>query len=422
MGLFTWFGTKKEPMTYERMGNDHLYLRADMVSLTRLERTNCFAIANSLAEIWFPIDAIASRACSVPYVLVNSKDEEIEAKDNLKRLLTNPNPFSTLQQYIYDSVFFELATGNAINYMHLPDLYKGKKIDYTTIKSLWILNTDTTAIQLKSNKGSIFNANTEGDIVQYYMPVVDGFRHIIPPEYIYHERLQMIRDAITDVNAESPLMAVKKNVDNLLAVYSARFKIYENNGNAGVFYRQPLKDSELTTEAVNPLSREKMISDALNRNGITGNKNVIGFSSVPLGFINTLATIKDLEPFRETKENALQIAGVYQVDKDLVPTADGATFENKRIAEKALYQNTIIPMAEEKARVLTSMLGLEGMRIKADFSKVAILQDDEKTRQEGEMAKYDSYMKKIAYYDVLLEKGIITDAEYKEKLKVIENE
>ena len=323
-----WFDFWNKKVEYQKMGNDHLYLRALSNDISRLEKTNTYAIARSLAEVWFTIDAIASRASSVPYVLKDVNDNIIEPKDNLKKLLTTPNPYSSFAQFIYDSVFFELSTGNALNYAFVSELYKGKRVDYTTIQSLWQLNPNDTAMQLNSAVKNIFASTSEKDIVLYYETLSNGYKQRIEPQYVTHERLTFLNKIEGDTYSDSPLFSVEKNINNLLAVYAARFNIYENNGNAGIIFRQAQNNSEQLSEAVNPITRDKMIDEALSRNGITGNKRVVGFSSVPLGWINTLATIKDLEPFRETKEDAIQIAGIYQVDKDLVPTADGATFEN----------------------------------------------------------------------------------------------
>ena len=411
-----WFDFWNKKVEYQKMGNDHLYLRALSNDISRLEKTNTYAIARSLAEVWFPIDAIASRASSVPYVLKDVNDNIIEPKDNLKKLLTTPNPYSSFAQYVYDSVFFELATGNALNYAFVSELYKGKRVDYTTIQSLWQLSPNDTAMQLNSAVKNIFASTSEKDIVLYYETLSNGYKQRIEPQYVTHERLTFLNNIEGDTYSDSPLFSVEKNINNLLAVYAARFNIYENNGNAGILFRQAQNNSEQLSEAVNPITRNQMIDEALSRNGITGNKRVVGFSSVPLGWINTLATIKDLEPFREAKEDAIQIAGIYQVDKDLVPTADGATFENKRVAERNLYQNVIISVAEEKAKTLTQILGLDnGLRLVPDFSKVAVLQEDDKARME-KVAGY------IEIYDKLLEKGIITDKEYRDKINTLLNE
>ena len=69
-----WFDFWNKKVEYQKMGNDHLYLRALSNDISRLEKTNTYAIARSLAEVWFPIDAIASRASSVPYVIKDVND------------------------------------------------------------------------------------------------------------------------------------------------------------------------------------------------------------------------------------------------------------------------------------------------------------------------------------------------------------
>src|SRR5690606_27522945 len=106
-------------------------------------------------------------------------------------------------------------------------------------------------------------------------------------------------------------------------------------------------------EAVDPVTRDMILADLQNRNGLTGDKNFIGISSIPMKFVKTLGTIAELQPFEETEADMVAIGGVYGVGKYLLPLKEGTTFTNQKDAEKHLWQNVVKGVCEDKARDLT---------------------------------------------------------------------
>ena len=119
--------------------------------------------------------------------------------------------------------------------------------------------------------------------------------------------------------------AVIISINNLLATYSARYNVYVNNGGAGYLVK---KSATGGIEA--SLTDRKDIIDQINdKIGITGNRRLWGVSSVPLEWVNTLSTIKDLMPYEETLENTIKIASIYQIPSDLIPRKDHSTFDNQ---------------------------------------------------------------------------------------------
>jgi hypothetical protein len=126
-------------------------------------------------------------------------------------------------------------------------------------------------------------------------------------------------------------------------VYSARYNVYKNNGAAGYLVKKNVSENGVMA-AVNPVDRDAMLKDINDRNGLTGKKNLYGISSIPIEFINTLVSIKDLVPFEETISDAIQVAGVYQIPANLIPRPEQAKYENQLESEKAAWENSIKSM------------------------------------------------------------------------------
>ena len=385
----------------------------DMESITKFSNEKAYRIARAVAEIFFPIDAIADRVSALPFNLVNERGDVVAPKGNIARLLKRPNAFASFQELMYNLVFFEYATGNSYLYAKAPSAYRSA--DAGNITSLWALMPDRVEVKLKSTRPDFFDVTDEADLIEYYQYYMYE-RTRIDPRFVVHDRLLPPEDYAYGMKSRSPLCGVERNINNILAVYAARYKVYANNGMAGILSRAPSGDKDGMQQAVNPVTREEIIGDIMNRNGLTGDKRLWTVSAVPLSFIKTLATISELQPFEETREDALQIAGIFGVDKDLIPTKDGTTFTNKQTAERNLYQNVIKGVAAAKAETVSNALRLDalGLRLEPDFSNVEALQEDKKLHAEV-LSAYVNAMSGA------LRDGVITGDEYREQLaKIIE--
>lgn len=361
----------------------------------RLNDRNALELAGRLAEVFFPIDAIADRVAALPFAVVNAEGKPAEPPGRVRELLVNPNPFATFSGNMYNAVFNELADGNNYIYSKVPSAFK--RATPEVLSGVYVLRPDRVEIRLKQTRPKYFDAQGAADLVESYrysVPEEPGDEEL-PPNRIVHERSADTGAGRGLLRASSPLMAARRNVDALIAVYEARYKVYVHNGVAGILTRKAGAKGDGAAEAVDPVTREKIMTDILERKGLTGNRQLLAVSGVPLDFIKTLATISELQPFDETMADALQIAGIYGVDKDLIPLKEGTTFTNKEQAEKNLYQNVIMGIARDKARSFTRAYALDavGLRLVPDFSGVPVLQEDREARYRGEALLIDNLLK-----------------------------
>lgn len=348
--------------------------------LVKFSPENAYRLACSIAEIFIPIDAIADRCASVNYVLKYTKTGEIyEPTGNLKRLMEKPNPFDNLSDIVYKLVFTELSDGNSYAYTKTPKSIVNPTID--NISNIWVLDPETTKPILFREIPNPFLITKKEELIEYYKTFF-FINHQIPPRYILHRTVLGVGN---NCKGASPLSRVEMNINNILAVYQARYNVYAKNGNGGILSKAPSAQNNNLQEAIDPATRDEILKDLTDRNGLTGNKNFIGLSSVPLQFIKTLGTIQELQPFDETLENAIKIAGAFGVNKELIPKKDNSTFANQREAELSLWQNVVKSYAMDKAKDLTKIYYLpDGVEFEADFSAIEILQEDKKTSYESD--------------------------------------
>lgn len=389
------FGKKKATSGFAEQMNDGAWLSyfnqfassLENDKLIKYKQDLAYELALTVAEIYVPIDAIADRCSSVRYDIVNKVSGELyEPQGNLKRLINNPNPFDRFSDIVYQSIFSELADGNSYVYSKTPDSLKNPTID--NISNIWVLRPNQTQAILKKQISNPFLMKSISDIIEKYKTYF-MYEHDLETRYVYHKTTLGIE---SNGKGLSPLSACQKNINNLLAVYQARYNVYAKNGTAGILSKAPTGGGGASLqEAIDPITRDTMMKDLQDRQGLIGDKDFIGISSVPVVFTKTLGTIKELEPFEETLEDAIKIAGIFGVNKELIPKKDNATFSNQMIAEKSFWQNVVKSMCEDKAKDLNKIFYLpEDLTFKPNFNGIEALQEDKKSGYEADELMIDN--------------------------------
>ena len=352
-----------------------------------LTHKNAFILANTVTEIYFPIDFYADRISKLRYFIADKKGNEVQNTE-LNRFLTSINPLYSFTDLVYQYVFSYLSAGYAVTYKGVPSSFKN--ISSSTISRVDILQPDLLDVYEYSNI-SILDLNSLTDLIS----------RVRYDQYsVYYKELDLSRLQIDNIDAtrrsgsrvfsQSPLFKAIRPINNLLATYSARYNIYVNNGAAGYLVKKPQSGQSLE-QAVDPKGRQDIIDDINNRHGITGRRNLWGISGVPIEFINTLSNIKDLLPFEETLEDSIKIASVFLIPPELIPRKDQSTFDNKGETERSVWENGLMSMTQVVCQNFAKafMIDKLGYSIGADYSTVSALKINESSAE-------DLYTKRIA--------------------------
>jgi hypothetical protein len=387
MGVIDWFRGKSNVVA-EKIGGSFFYFNDSNVfsnNITKYSNSSAYLLAKNIAEIYNPIDIISDRVASVDYVIRKRSDDSIVDKlpKNIERLLKSPNPLYTFQQLIYNIQFIELAQGGINSYVNIS---AGNAKKTENINSIWFLEPNLTNVKLKKlvpiNPFSITSVN---DLIDSY----DTFflnRTNINKDDVISNTFSSID--MNDLRYISELKGAERNINNLIAVYEARYNAYKNNGAAGILTRKQAVNGDMAQFEGNV--RQDMVDQLNESDGVMKGKNFIGISAVPMEFIKTLGTIQELQPFEETADDQLKIAGIYNVPKFLLPTASGTTFTNQAQAEISIWQNTIKPFCVDMAAYLDKLFYLtDDLYFAPDFDGVEILQTDRKLKLEGDLLELD---------------------------------
>lgn len=390
----------------DKSGNTFTFIGNDgFRTPDELTEDNGYKIANSVGEVFFVIDTIAEKVSKLfdTVYITDTNGKEVTMPKNIKKLIDAPNIYTSgISDLIYNYVFSELSDGNG--YLYAKCINGAIRVTADNVQQLYWLESDEIDIKLNNDYRNYLKAVNISDYVDFYRYKKTGDE--IKPTFIMHSKVTGKSRSNYSYKAQTPLYAVKQNIDSLLASYSARYNSFANNGASG--YLCPDNNNTTTEGIINGIhSRDKILADINNRNGITGKRNFWGIASTALRFVNTLGTIKDLMPYDEALQNFLIIAGVYGIDKDLLPLKEGTTFTNKEVAEAKIWNDIAITYANDICNDLTMLFGLKNQKFAIKTETVGFLQSNRKTELEADKIEIENIK-------LLKEAGIISESDIKQ--------
>src|SRR5699024_9963410 len=135
--------------------------------------------------------------------------ELYEPTGNLLRLHEQPNPFDSLNDIVYKSVFSKYSDGNSYLYTKTPKSVVNPT--YDNISNLWILQPDVTAPVFKKEISNPFLIKDKGELIEFYKTFF-MYKHQIDPRYITQSTVLGLDEKGRGV---SPLTRVSRNIDNI---------------------------------------------------------------------------------------------------------------------------------------------------------------------------------------------------------------
>ena len=355
---------------------------------------NFIELFHCLPEVFAPVHEIASRVSDCNWQLRKIRktggefnDQPIYDDAQFNRLFTQPNPLMSIKQFVYQAVCYEILTGKQFFYFNKPDMLPD---EFNSVVNWWNLQAQNVAVDMRKDIDP-YTATTLSDFIIQYTQPVNGRNRVFQTSKVL-PLCNMSLTHSTNVNqAKSILRGADKPIRNLIPVYEARGVIYIKRGALGFLVSK--KGDAGSTLPLTQSEKKRLREDADKTYGLTGNKSTIGITDVPVEFVRTAMSIKELEPFEETLADAVAIYATLRVPRHLVPSKDTSTFANANSDMKSFYSDVIIPMAKRYAEAWTSYLKLEDQRryIYADFSHVDVLQENKKEKADVDSVNGKTY-------------------------------
>lgn len=153
-------------------------------------------------------------------------------------------------------------------------------------------------------------------------------------------------------------------------------------------------------------SQKDEMESKLNNRGL---ENRIIVSSKGLDAVNLSEKLNNIDFYKIIESDALAVYDAFGFPIELSPYGKTAKFENKGQAELQLLENELMPLVHNLTNTLNSEFSKQG-KIKADYNHLGVM-SIVKNRI------IDTNEKIINQYSILLDKGLITDADFKLILK-----
>jgi len=368
--------------------------------------SNLFTLYKTISELQFPIRFITEKIKNANFVIKNYKTDQIATDKYFEKLLEQPNPFYSFNDYIALSIAMRLIEGNSYCYALADEAFS--KAFYKYANAFYVLPSYDVDIKTPKNF-TYFTATNLNEAVEYYEVYTNGKHIKIPTGNILH-----IKDGYsTEIKAPSRLLSQQYTLSNLMAVYEARNVIYTKRGALGALVSAKTDAAGLTN--LSEKDKQKL-NDTFNRRyGLEYNKNQIIISEIPTSYLQMGMSIQELEPFRETLNDAIQIASAYNIDQILVPRERDANYTNKEVAEASFYPSVLFPLLEQELREQSKFMGLidAGYYFDYTFDNVPVLEKSKEQRSDAQ--------KKISERCLLeFNNGLITLNDWRRQLEMDE--
>ena len=356
-----------------------------------IDTNNLGSIYETIPEVRLVIDNKATLFSNMVIKCVDADGEEVEHQ--VLELLTNPNPLQTQNEFLSQYMVNKSIYGNSF-------FNKLKATSTSFPSTMYVLPSEFMSIV---PTGKMFQQSFIEDIIKSYDLEIQGQTDSYPPEEILHKN-----DIATDdyLASESRLLPLKMPISNIEGAYKSRNILINEKGAIGILSNNN-KDSDGGLP-LNPDEKQQIQDDYQEKYGIGGGKNRVIVSNSNLQWQPMSSGIKDLMLFEEIQEDFNRIVDAYGLNMNIFSNTAGSTFENQKQGLKSTYENTIVPEANDLMQGLTTFLGLdlEGLELKADYSHLAIMQEDGKSEAETLKVKTDAVA-------ILMQQGLIDGDEAK---------
>lgn len=299
--------------------------------------------------------------------------EEIDNNEVIK-LLDRPNPLQVFDEFAKQYLISKDIFGNSFIYT----LYGASRKNTVALYNLPAMNAEIVPVRSNINP---FEQKDISDIIKEYKFTFRGGTLQYEPDDIIHYYDNLIFDNQRAdsqwLKGKSKIMPLTQTLENIKTSYKAR-GILTGNSPIGILSNRSKDDHG--TAPMEPRDKEELQNDLRQKYGLSEKKWQYLITSASIDFVSMAVNIGNLKLFEEVDNDQSAVADAFGFSVELFQ--NNVTYENKKEAKKQLYQDSIIPEAEEWLSGLSRALFLTDQNIElfADYSHIPALQDDYEKR------------------------------------------
>lgn len=221
----------------------------------------------------------------------------------------------------------------------------------------------------------------DADIVDYTVTICGSSMKIAK------EDMFIVRDASYDLNAcggnISRMVSLQKPVNTFVASYEAVHELMINRGMLAIISLTSgsgdiIRDARLPETE----SEKNNIQQAFRKYGIRADQFKYAITSMNAAVSPVSSTITDLGLTDVHKACKKEIADIYQVPSVLLDV-EGSTYANAKEAKAILYNDAIIPEANNIFYVLNRIYGFEDFKVMPYYDHLELFQESKREQAAG---------------------------------------
>lgn len=221
----------------------------------------------------------------------------------------------------------------------------------------------------------------DADIVDYTVTICGSSMKIAK------EDMFIVRDASYDLNAcggnISRMVSLQKPVNTFVASYEAVHELMINRGMLAIISLTSgsgdiIRDARLPETE----SEKKNIQQAFRKYGIRSDQFKYAITSMNAVVSPVSSMITDLGLTDVQKACKKEIADIYQVPSVLLDV-EGSTYANAKEAKTILYNDAIIPEANNIFYVLNRIYGFEDFKVMPYYDHLELFQESKREQAAG---------------------------------------
>jgi phage portal protein BeeE len=341
---------------------------------------------NDCPHLGLIVNKLCDMGSNGEWKCVDVNDEEKEYTDDKGlELLNNPNRLESREDFIYKYFFYKLVFAN--NFIR-P--IRGSSL----VIPKAILHLPSEMMQIKMT-GNFFDQTELSEIISKFILKTSTERVFLPEEIIYHPT----NFDYTLGMGRSKIKGLKYPISNIMASLRSRNEIMVSKGITGILS----SDSKDITSTIpmTDLERKAIENSFGKENGLYGSGARIKISNNALKWNPMSYPVRDMM-FHESDEMDFQtLCDGMGINRRVFGGTKDSTFENQIQSEKATYQNTIQPIADSFANIITRMMNVKGKKYILDYDWLNIMKEDELVEAQESKLETDRL-------SILFDKGIIS--------------
>lgn len=296
----------------------------------------------------------------------------------LKKLILNPNPWQTWEEFEGEQVSWSKIYGYCPVFAVDPGLG-----DRTYTKYLFNLNP-LKITPVRNEEYTLYKEYAQIKEWTYSIPGT-GDTLTIPAKDVFLVKDSFVCDHNNFDLPMSKIDGLDFHVSNICAAAEADNVILKKKGPLGVFSFDPGKDMAGATP-LDPTAKDELQKD-LKRYGLTIGQLQYVISKMPVRWEPISFNLKDLMTKETTRQAIDIICDRFGYAAELM-SGKNATYENRNTSEKWVYNNGVIPYSRRRMQNYNRFFNLEGDVLTKDFSDLPVLQED--IVKAGEAEFYES--------------------------------